>query len=212
MSEDYLRPNEVEKILKVTGRTIYNWEKQGKIKCVRTKGGHRRFKKSDIFGLEEINILPSNKRRICYCRVSTRSQKEDLERQVEFFRKHYPNHEIIKDYGSGLNSKRKGFNTILDEAIKGNLGELVVTHRDRLCRFNYEIFERIINQYSGGTIVVLDKTKTSPEKEIVDDLISIITVFSSRVYGLRSNSIKKKIKEEVNEKSEDPNIENLPEL
>jgi len=69
----------------------------------------------------------------------------------------------------------------LDTGIRGELEEIVVTHRDRFCRFNFDVFERIIQEYSNGTIVVLDKTETSPEKEIVNDLISIITVFSARV-------------------------------
>ncbi len=108
--------------------------------------------KTDIFPeLEEKKEVSNEKqrRKICYCRVSTRSQKEDLERQVQFFQGEYPGYEIIKDIGSGLNSKRKGFNSILDSGIKGDLEEVVVTHRDRFCRFDFDIFERIIQEYSG---------------------------------------------------------------
>jgi predicted site-specific integrase-resolvase len=127
--------------------------------------------------------------------VSSHGQKEDLERQIEYFSTKFPNHIIIKDIGSGLNFKRKGFNSILDFAIKGDIQEVVVTHKDRLCRFGFELIERIITEYSNGKIVVLNQKKTSPEKELVDDLISVVTVFSSRLYGLRSHSIKKQIKE-----------------
>jgi len=194
-AEEYLRPKEVREILKISDKTIYNWEKSGKLTCVRTRGGDRRFLKSDIF--PQLKEEPKKKRRVCYCRVSTRSQKDDLERQVKFFEQEYPEYEIVKDIGSGLNSKRKGFNSILDSGIRGNLGEVVVTHRDRFCRFNFDIFERIIKEHSNGTIVVLDKTETSPEQEVVTDLLSIITVFSARVHGLRSNSLKRKIKEDT---------------
>jgi predicted site-specific integrase-resolvase len=138
-----------------------------------------------------------------YCRVSTPSQKEDLERQVEYLRNKYPDFKIIKDIGSGINFKRKGFNSIINSAIKGNLKTLVVTHRDRLCRFGFELIERIIKEFSNGEIMVLNSEKTSPEKELVDDLISIVTVFSSRIYGLRSHSLKKKIKEAAVSKSQD---------
>jgi len=109
----------------------------------------------------------NNKRNICYCRVSTSSQKEDLERQVEYFRCKYPDYEIVKDIGSGLNFKRKGFNTILDSAFKG---EIVVTHKDRLCRFGFELVLRIIES-TNGKILVLDKEETSPEKELVNDIL-----------------------------------------
>jgi predicted site-specific integrase-resolvase len=140
---------------------------------------------------------PNIRKKICYCRVSTASQKEDLARQIQFFKLNYPDYTIISDNGSGINFKRKGFKTILDDAIKGYIEEVVVTHKDRLCRFGFELIEGIIREQSNGKIVVLNQKKTSPEQELVDDLISIITVFSSRLYGLRSNSIKNKIRTQI---------------
>ena len=134
----YLRPEEASKILKVTVRTLENWESSGKLQCIRTKGGHRRFLWDDIVskadsGDKNVTSLDSRESFI-YCRVSTPSQKEDLERQVEYLRSKYPNFTVIKDIGSGINFKRKGFNSIINSAIKGNLKTLVVTHKDRLCR------------------------------------------------------------------------------
>jgi predicted site-specific integrase-resolvase len=131
-----------------------------------------------------------------------------LETQVEFFRTRYPDYEIIKDLGSGINFKRKGFLSILDSAVKGDISEVVVTHKDRLCRFGFELIERIITEHSKGKIVVLDKKETSPEKELVDDLLSIVTVFSSRLYGLRSHTVKKKIKDEASKNSKTKIVSN----
>lgn len=198
-NKEFLRPKEVREILKISDKTIYNWEKSGKLTCIRTRGGERRFLRTDIFPdfNEKKDYNEKQRRKICYCRVSTRSQKEDLERQIKFFQQEYPNYEIVRDIGSGLNSKRKGFNAILDAGIQGNLEEVVVTHRDRFCRFDFDIFERIIQKYSNGKIVVLDKTETSPEEEVVKDLLSIITVFSARIHGLRSNGLKRRIKEQT---------------
>jgi predicted site-specific integrase-resolvase len=85
------------------------------------------------------------------------------------------------------------------------IGEVVVTHKDRLCRFGFELVLRIIES-TNGKILVLNKQETSPEKELVNDILSIITVFSSRLYGLRSNSIKNKIRKVSTSTSE--NIEN----
>ena len=191
----YLRPEEASKLLKVTNQTLVNWDRDGKIKCIRTKGKHRRYLLGDLipFLPNKDNIKLCNKRRICYCRVSTASQKEDLERQVAYFRGKYRDYEIIKDIGSGINFKRKGFNSILDSALKGNISEIVVTHKDRLCRFGFDLIERIILEQSNGKIVVLNQTTTSPQEELINDLISIITVFSSRLYGLRSHGLKKKL-------------------
>jgi len=200
MSQKYLTPKEASKLVNVTIRTLYNWDAEGKVETIRTKGGHRRFLTSSLLP----NIEPENrKRRICYCRVSTLSQKEDLERQVEFFKGKYPDYEIVKDIGSGINWKRKGLNSLLDSAIEGNLQEVVVTHKDRLCRFGFELIERVIRKCSDGGIVVLNQKETSPQEELVNDLLSIITVFSSRLYGLRSHALKNKIKEEALKNSKD---------
>lgn len=196
VSKQFLRPEEVCKYLHITGPNLALWARKGKINSVRTSGGHRRYPIEEITRLTGTTPTNTKKRdKVCYCRVSTRSQKEDLERQVEFFRLKYPNHQIIRDIGSGINFKRKGFLSILDRAIRGDIEEVVVTHKDRLCRFGFELIERIISTVSNGKIVVLDKTETSPEKELVNDLLSIITVFSSRLYGLRSHSLKKKIRD-----------------
>lgn len=192
--EKYLRPEEVSKILKVTTKTLENWSNQGILKCVRTKGNHRRYLMSDV-----VSITPGKKqitkRNICYCRVSTSSQKEDLERQVEYFRCNYPNHEIIKDIGSGLNFKRKGFKNILESAFKGDIHEIVVTNEDRLCIFGFELVLQIIES-TNGKILVLDKEKISPEKQLDNDILSIITIFCSR---LRSPEIKNKILETISQ-------------
>jgi predicted site-specific integrase-resolvase len=206
MSKKYIRPEDAVRQLKVSSKTLRLWSDEGKIEYIRTAGGHRRYCLDSILLVREeknieIPIIKTGKS-ICYCRVSSYGQKEDLERQVKFFSLKYPDHFIIKEIGSGLNFKRKGFNSILDFAIKGNIKEIVVTHKDRLCRFGFDLVERIIKDYSNGKIVVLNQEKTSPEKELVDDLISIVTVFSSRLYGLRSNSIKKKIKQEAERKLE----------
>jgi putative resolvase len=198
--ETYLNPKDAAKLFNVTTRTLFTWEASGKIKCIRTNGGHRRYVLSSFPCTKEITSSEKQTRRkICYCRVSTRSQLSDLERQITFFKQEYPGYEIIKDIGSGLNFKRKGLQTVLDSAEKGNLEEVVVTHKDRLCRFGFELIERIVTKHNGK-ILVLDQEKTSPEEELVKDLISIITVFSSRLYGLRSNSIKKQIKENATRK------------
>jgi len=192
----YIRPKEASNLLHVTTKTLNNWEKDNKIKCVRTHGNHRRFLKSDIdLLMSEASVPLDNKLKICYCRVSTSSQKDDLDRQIEYFKLHYPNHKIVKDIASGLNYKRKGFNFILDEAIKGNIFEVVITHKDRLCRFGFECIERIISKSSDGIITIINSKKTTQEQELVDDVLSIITVFSSKIYGRRSHTIKKKIKD-----------------
>lgn len=193
---EYVSTSKAAKIIGVSTKTLYNWDAAGKLKCIRTKGLHRRYALSDV--LNQCGAPESDgRRRICYARVSGVKQKEDLERQKIMFRNKFPGYECISDVGSGLNFKRKGFNEILDSAIGGHIEEIVVTHKDRLCRFGFDLVEKLINQYSKGKIVVLDDTETSPEKELVDDLLSVITVFSSRLHGLRSHSVKRSIRKQA---------------
>lgn len=204
MTDEYLRPKEVAKILKVAPNTLRLWENEGKIASIKTQGGHRRYRKEDfahLLGKEE-----TPRKRICYARVSSRGQRKDLDRQVKFFRREYPNHEIIQDIGSGLNNKRKGFKTILGCAIGGELEEIVVTHRDRLSRFGFDLIEWIVREYSHGEIVVLDQAELSPEQELSEDLLAIIATFSGRLYGLRSHSIERRIKEAIT----NPENKNIP--
>jgi putative resolvase len=132
-------------------------------------------------------IEPSSKKSICYCRVSTNGQKDHLKTQIEYMQRQYPTHTIIKDIGSGINFKREGIKTILELAHTGQIEELVVAYKDRLCRFGFELFEHILQTQSNASIVVLNDTTHSPEEEFVNDLLQIITVFSARVNGLRFN-------------------------
>lgn len=201
MDDDYVNPKEACKIAHVHISTLRSWEEAGKIRTFRTAGGHRRYCKNDLFEnampKEEINY--TDRKKICYARVSTDKQKEDLERQVSIFKQEFESHIIITDIGSGLNYKRKGLKSILDLAITGNLEEVVVTHKDRLCRFGFELIDGIIRDYSNGRILVLNHKETSPEEELSNDIISIITVFSARLHGLRSHANKKRIKEKSKE-------------
>lgn len=150
--EKYLRPEEVSKILQVSTRSLENWNNQGILKCVRTKGNHRRYLLSDVIAM----TTKKAKKNICYCRVSTSSEKEDLERQVEYFKSKYPNHEIIKDIGSNLDFEREGFNIILNSAFKGEIQEVVVNNKDILCKFGFELFLKIIEK-SNGKILLLEE-------------------------------------------------------
>lgn len=163
----------------VTPQTVRDWSNAGKIEVERTPGGHRR-----IVVREEI---PEEV--VCYCRVSSYKQKDDLQRQVEFMKSKYPEAKIIKDIGSGLNAKRKGIRSILESSMSGVKQTVIVAHRDRLGRFGFDLFKWIIER-NGGELLVLDKTEHSPESELTSDLLSILHVFSCRMHGLRSYKAK----------------------
>ena len=159
--------------------TLRKWADTGKIKAVTLASGQRRFDVDDYLGL---TVPPKV---VCYCRVSSYKQRDDLERQVDFMKTQYPEAEVVKDIGSGINFKRKGLTSILESAINGNKLQLVVAHKDRLCRFGFDLIEWIIKR-NAGEIVVLKQSNISPESELTQDLLTILHVFSCRMHGLRS--------------------------
>ncbi len=183
-----LKTNKACEKLGIHPNTLRRWANEGKIKYVRQKNGNR------LYDVE--SFLNQGKKidrvKFIYARVSSRNQQDDLSNQIKYLRERYPYHELIEDIGSGLNFKRKGFLNLLDRIMSGDVEEVVITHRDRLCRFGFNWFEHIAKQ-NDCRIVVLDQTQLSPQEELVQDLISIIHVFSCRIYGLRkySDKIKK---------------------
>ena len=161
--------------VKVTGlhpNTLRKYADDGTIDSYKLPNGARRFDLSGFVNQRETVI--------CYARVSTPKQKEDLDRQCTFLKQRYPNAEIVREIGSGINYKRKGLRSILERAIRGGRITLVVTYRDRLVRFGFDLLEWIIER-AHGEIVVLNQIDTSPMDELTRDLVAIITVFSSRL-------------------------------
>ena len=157
----------------------------GKIPVVRPPGGQRRYDvEAFIKGKQEAEsdavALPT----LCYCRVSSRKQREDLERQAAYMRELYPSAESVRDIGSGRNYKWKGFRTVVDRCLRGDKFQLVIAHRDRLARFGIELLQYMVEQ-NGGELVVLDETVHSPAEELTADLLNILHVFSCRMHGLR---------------------------
>ncbi len=196
----FLSAEDSRRYLHVSDVTLRAWAKEGKIEFSRPPGKctHRRYNvRKFLYGNEETSTESSpsqNRQSIIYARVSTRGQSENLERQTLFLREKYPNHKLITDIASGINFKRKGLNTILELAFKGQLQEVVVAYKDRFCRFGFELFEHIFKSLSNAKIVVLHNRETSPNEELVEDILSIVTVFSARING-RKKYGKRKSKE-----------------
>ena len=143
----YYTPRQASEILGVCVATLRRWDKAGKIKTVRTAGQTRLYDISLVVG-EETQRKPSV---ILYCRVSTAKQKIDLERQIEYMRKKYPEGEVVTDVGSGINFKRKGLNALLERSLSGEQLRVVVAYKDRLARFGYDLLERIFERNAGSS-------------------------------------------------------------
>lgn len=184
-----IRLNEMAKRLNVSVKTLQRWDREGILVAKRTPTD-RRYYTEDQY-LEYIGSSTKSKRKtIAYVRVLSANQKDDLRNQIMFIR-NYVNakgeilDDVIEDIGSGLNYNRKHWNDLLLNQIpKGEIEKIYITYKDRFVRFGFDWFERFCNHYNCE-IVVINNPDTSPQKELVDDLISIINVFSDRINGLR---------------------------
>lgn len=179
-------------LLGVHPNTLRNWARDGKIRFERTPSGQRRYDPTTVLSNGDSSGACVGAR-ICYCRVSSAKQRDDLNRQIGQMRENFPAYELIQDVGSGLNFKRCGLLSILERAMSGAVKEVVVAHKDRLCRFGFDLIQWIVEK-NGGRIVVLNDTSVSPQHELITDILSILHVFSCRMHGLRKYS--KSIKED----------------
>lgn len=176
----YLTPKEVQRRFGFHPKTLANWANAGKIQFTTSPGGHRRY---SIESLENLSTA-TEKEVICYVRVSTRSQKEDLKSQLNYVSSHYPQAECINDYGSGLNFKRKKFIHLMERVSRKEVSSIVVAHKDRLCRFGFDFVEWFCN-LNGCELKVLNNTYKTPHQELMEDFMSIMHCFSSKLYFLR---------------------------
>ena len=152
--------------LGVHQRTLYLWDKKGLIDVIRTPGNKRLFnvdkflkdKQDKINICNNVDVIDdTNKLNICYIRVSSVSQKDDLERQKKVMIERFPTYIIIEEIGSGLNLNKRGIRKIIHLAIAGKIATLVVAYKDRLTRFGFELIEELVTKYSNGKIIVLSE-------------------------------------------------------
>ncbi len=176
----YKTPRETSEILGISIDRLRRLAENGTISTLRTPGGQRRYDVQGYIDAQTETAITT----LGYCRVSGKGQAEALASQVASVQKQYPEAEIIRDFGSGINFKRKGLLSLLERVLRGDKLRVVVAHRDRLARFGSEVIQFLVEQ-NGGEVVVLDQNVYSPEQELTEDLLTILHVFSRRLSGLR---------------------------
>jgi len=182
---------EASKLLGVHVKTIQKWDREGKIRCVRTVGGKRRVPESEI---KRILGIHEERKIVGYVRVSSNTQKDYLERQIELI-KNYASEkeweiEILKDIGSGLKENRRNFQKLLKMVMNKEISKVVVAYPDRLTRFGFKTLEEFFKSY-GTEIVVINREEKTPQEELVEDLITVISHFAGKLYGMRSHKYRK---------------------
>ena len=161
---------------RVDPRTLTSWCAKGLLEFRELPGGQKRYAICTARTDSKISIV--------YCRVSSAKQKDDLRRQKAAMSAAYPGHLVISDVGSGLNFNRPNLRALLERSMRGEVAEVVVSHRDRLARFATELIEWILRLH-GTRLVVQHQVLETPESELVADLLAIVTVFACRSHGRR---------------------------
>ena len=173
----------------VSVNTLQRWDRQGRLKPQRTPGNRRLYTDEHLAFVHRTSRLTGRITAV-YARVSSQAQKPDLNNQIRILEQFcaangWAVDEWIKEVGGGLNFNRKHFLRILDAVIHGRVERLIVAHRDRLCRFGFEIIEHVCQTHDCA-LVVMNQESLSPEQEMVQDMLSIVHCFSARLYGLRN--------------------------
>ena len=206
---------EFAKLLNVTVKTLQNWDKQGALKAYRTPTNQRFYTEeqlNQVLNLSNANQDKKQGLKIGYCRVSAHNQTDSLENQEEYLRS-YTNakgvilDEVFTDIGSGMDYNRGNFNKILELVEAGEISEIYVTYKDRFVRFGFDWFNNFCEKH-GAKIIILNQPSTSPEQELAEDLLNIVTVFSARNNDLVT--YKKQLEQNLNE-TNNKNKSKLPE-
>ena len=192
MDKKLLKIGDASKVLGVCTATLRLWEKTGELVPDRvTKGGTRFYNPLKLSGYNQIK----HDKTICYARVSSSSQKDDLERQHSMLESYCSakgwKSEMIKDLGSGMNYKKKGLNQLIDKILSKSFNRLVITHKDRLLRFGSELLFSMCEKQGIEVIVIHQSDQPTFEEELAQDVLEIITIFSARLYGSRSKKNKR---------------------
>ena len=179
-------------IIGVHVKTLQRWEREGRLVPKRTSTNRRIYAESQIREFQMIKHFENRNSAqvVAYCRVSSNAQKPDLVNQRRIMEefvvaKGLHNVRFIEEIGGGLNFKRKYFLSLMEDIANRKVKILILAHKDRLIRFGYEWFEHY-GKINGCEFMVLNQERLSPEQEMVQDLMTIVHCFSSRLYGLRN--------------------------
>ncbi len=207
------KPKDFAELLGVSVKTLPRWDRENILKAKRTPTDRRYYTYEQYLEFKGSNSADNNRKTVIYTRVSTNGQKDYLKNQAEFLLNFTSSKgiivdEIIEDIGSGLNYNRKKWNKLIEECMENKIDSIIVTHKDRFVRFGYDWFERFLSKFNVK-IIVVNNELLSPQEELVQDIISILHVFSCRIYGLRKYKKKIERDEEIAKSIQSGNKTNI---
>jgi predicted site-specific integrase-resolvase len=97
---------------------------------------------------------------------------------------------------SGLNENRKQLEKLLSLVCEHQVDIVLIEFKDRLARFGYSYLVKLISSHGAQVeVVTQEEAPKDVTQELVEDMLAIVTCFSAKLYGQRSQQFKKKVKE-----------------
>ena len=175
----------------VSTSTLRRWEKEEKLlPCARTRGGHRRYKLSNMLGEEKEELSVIEKIVIGYARGSGAKQKRELVTQQERLRtfakqQGWKIEKIFSDIASGMNDQRKGLHALLKTGATTQPFAVICTYEDRIARFGTKVINKFCQTFDTKVISLYRQQGQAPETKLVEDRIVLVTSFAGRLHRQR---------------------------
>lgn len=187
-----MKASEVLKVLRISRGTLSKYVREGKIKTTPSATSWNEYDENDVYSL----INKSERKIFIYARVSTSKQKNDLENQIESIKLYsssrgYKISGIFKDIASGISfDKRKDFMNMLNFILNNEVERVIITYKDRLSRVGFDLFKKLFSQFGCKIEVIYEaENKETDEKEIFEEIISLLHCYSMKMYGKRKGKV-----------------------
>jgi putative resolvase len=200
-------PKEAASELGISVKTVHRWDEAGKLRTVRTAGNQRRIPIEEISRLRKQGEGKQGAERcVLYARVGSLRQEQDgnLARQTERLKeaasaRGYEVVQVVMEQASSLNEGRRGMKRLLTLIGEQAVDVVLVEYPDRLVRFGFGFLAEAFG-WKGVRLEVLDPPKQlEPSEELMQDLLTIVTVFAGRLYGHRAKGIRKCVQRALQE-------------
>ena len=192
-----MKANKVLKILQVTRPTLVSYVKSGKIKATRLTNGYWDYDDDSVY---ELVGLKDQRKVVVYSRVSTNDQKKSLESQIEANIKWankngYKIDDVYQDIASGMNFDRNDFKKMIMNVMKRKIKTIIISHKDRFSRISFDVWNEICKEFDCNIVVI--NNVENEEKEIFQDIISLIHCFAMKMYSKRKRKKLELIEEDL---------------
>jgi putative resolvase len=193
--KEFLSAGEAARALGVSVKTIQRWDKAGLLPVIRTATNQRRIPVDTVHHL--LKGQGSSLRCAIYARVSSAKQEQEghLTRQVDRLQqvaseRGYQVMALIAEQASSLNEGRRGVKRLFHLVDQQEIDVILIEYPDRLVRFGFGYLEETFRWKQVRLEVVEPPKEQTPAEELVADLLSIVTVFSGRLYGSRAKNVR----------------------